>query len=130
MQDWSIAYRNTTHATIELSYTKFVSENSLATVWNENRESLLDFLDRSTLGMHLNVVDDSTGQTISGPVEVKTSNAPRTVTFRDGIVHRMTPAGSHKVTLSAKGYTPVTIDMTAGAFAGELSVVRLRRARG
>ena len=127
MQDWSIVYRDTTHATIELSYAKFVSENSLATVWNENRESLLDFLDRSTLGVHLNVVDAGTGQTLTSKVEVQTSNAPRAVKFRDGIVHRLTPAGSHKVTIKAAGYSNVTLDADATRFSGNLRTVRLER---
>jgi carboxypeptidase D len=127
MQDWSIVYRESTHATIELSYAKFVSENNLATVWNENRESLLDFLDRSTLGVHLNVVDAATGNTLSTSVEVRTSNAPRSVKFRDGLVHRLTPAGSHKVTIKAAGYTPATLDIDAARFSGSLRTVRLDR---
>lgn len=128
MQDWSIHYRDTTHATIELSYAKTVSEGSLETVWRENREAILDFLDRSTLGIHLNVVDDASGATIASKVEVVTSNAPRSVGFRSGVVHRMTPAGTWQVTIRAAGYTPVTLNVTASNFNGTLETVRLTRA--
>ncbi len=127
MQDWSIAYREATHATVELSYAKTVSESSLETVWNENREAILDFLDRSTLGIHLNVVDDATGA-ILGKTEVVTSNSPRSVGFRSGVVHRLTPAGTWQVTIRAAGYTPVNLDVTASRFSGNLQTVRLIRA--
>lgn len=126
MQDWSIAYREATHATVELSYAKTVSEGSLETVWNENREAILDFLDRSTLGIHLNVVDDATGATL-GKTEVVTSNSPRSVGFRSGVVHRLAPAGTWKVTVRAAGYTPVNLDVTASRFSGNLQTVRLTR---
>ncbi len=128
MQDWSIHYRDTTHATIELSYAKTVSEGNLETVWRENREAILDFLDRSTLGIHLNVVDDASGATLASRVEVTTSNAPRAVGFRSGLVHRMTPAGTWQVTVRAAGYVPVTMDVTASNFNGALQTVRLARA--
>jgi len=126
MQDWSIAYREATHATVELSYAKTVSEGSLETVWNENREAILDFLDRSTLGIHLNAVDDATGAPL-GKTEVVTSNSPRSVGFRSGVVHRLTPAGTWKVTVRAAGYTPVNLDVTASRFSGNLQTVRLTR---
>lgn len=128
MQDWSIHFRDTTHATIELSYAKTVSEGSLATVWQENREAILDFLDRSTFGIHLNVVDAATGSTIASRVEVTTSNSQRVVGFRSGVVHRMTPAGTWQVTVRSAGYAPVTIDITASHFNGTLQTVRLARA--
>lgn len=137
MQDWSIAYREATHATVELSYSKTVSESSLETVWAENRESILDFLDRSTVGIHLNVVDDATGATIQGSnktgakaVEVVSSNAPRSVGFRNGVVHRLAPAGTWKVTVRASGYAPIDLDVTAARFTGVLQTVRLRRLVG
>ena len=128
MQDWSIHYRDTTHATIELSYAKTVSAGNLETVWRENREAILDFLDRSTFGVHLNVVDDASGATLASRVEVTTSNAPRATGFRSGLVHRMTPAGTWQVTVRAAGYVPVTLQVTASSFNGSLQVVRLARA--
>lgn len=128
MQDWSIGYRDTTHATVELSYAKTVSEGSLETVWRENREALLDFLDRSAMGIHLNVVDDATGATIAAKVEVSTSNAPRNLGYRSGVVHRLTPVGTWKVTVRAAGYTAVDLDLTAASFNGTFETIRLRRA--
>lgn len=126
MQDWSIYYREATHATVELSYAKTVSEGSLRTVWNENRESILNFLDRSTKGVHLRIVNDRTGELISAPVMVATSNAPRTLRFRRGIVHRMTPDGSWKVTVEAEGFAPQELTLTATHFDGNFQTVRLR----
>src|SRR5690606_15719168 len=52
MQDWSIHYRESFHATVELSRAKRPSSSSLPGIWAENQEAMLAYLENSLRGYH------------------------------------------------------------------------------
>jgi hypothetical protein len=125
MQDWSIYYRDSMHATVELSYTKYPPASYLATAWNENREAMIAHFERSIMGVHIEA-RDANGQPINN-VTVKVASSRRDVTFAESKTSRTTTIGSQTVTVSAPGYTPTTLTVDVRAFDGHYDQVVLAR---
>lgn len=120
MQDWSCYYRHAIHATVELSNTKYPSASSLVGYWNENRESMLNFLAADLMGIHLKVV---------GPTEAVTVAVAglRPLTYPATTIHRITLSGQQTVTVSSPGFKPVTITVAASPFDGSFQQVFLSK---
>lgn len=121
MQDWSIWYRQSMHATVELSYAKWPSANYLTTAWRENQEAMLAYHERALTGVHLEVVD-SQGEPLPS-FEVSVASANRTVRYTNGVAHRTTTAGPQVVTVSIEGRSVAQINTTARAFDGRFDRV-------
>jgi carboxypeptidase D len=122
MQDWSIFYRQSMHATVELSYTKWPSASYLATAWTENQESMLAYHERALTGLHLRVVDAQNKPVDQFEVEVNTAN--RSVKYNGGIAHRVTTTGNQIVTVKAGNKSKV-VNLVARAFNGDFDTIVL-----
>lgn len=124
MQDWSIWFRDTIHTTLEISGTKWPSPSSLPRFWDENRESLIKYLEGGLTGVHLQVTD-AEGKALSD-VTVETNTSPRPLKY-DGFVHRVTVPTEQVVTVKAAGFDTKTLTLPAEAFRGEYRQVSLQR---
>lgn len=116
MQDWSIWYRRSMHATVELSYVKWPQASYLATAWKENQEAMLAYHERALTGVHLEVVDSS-GKPVPS-FELSIGSSSRTVRYDNGYAHRPTLAGPQDITVSVNGRTVATLTKTARSFDG------------
>lgn len=125
MQDWAAFFRQSTHSTLEISTTKWPSASQLPRFWNDNRESLLSYLEGGVIGVHAKVLD-TTGKGIPN-VDVDISTANRTLRYETGVVHRPTVPGSQQVTFTADGYRPVTVAIESSLFDGKYQTVTLQK---
>lgn len=125
MQDWSIYYRRSMHATVELSYTKWPSASQIPVAWNENKEAMLAYLERSIVGVHVEAVDNN-GNPVDG-ITVSSSTSRRDLTFDHNYASRTTTDGAQTVTVKAPGYKPATIQLTARSFDGQFDRVVLTK---
>lgn len=125
MQDWSIWYRQSMHATIELSYIKWPSSSYLATAWAQNKDGMFGFHERALTGIHIEVVDGQGNPVPEFDVSVDTAN--RSVHYTNGFAHRVTTDGSQSVTVSVGGQTVARLATTARAFDGRFDRVVLAR---
>ena len=116
MQDWSIWYRRSMHATVELSYLKWPQASYLATAWRDNQEAMLAYHERALTGVHLEVVD-SKGRPVPS-FDLSVGSSSRTVRYDNGYAHRPTLEGPQDVTISVDGRTVATLTKTARAFDG------------
>lgn len=123
MQDWSIQYRSSFHATVELSAVKWPAESSLPRYWEENREALLAYLEDATFGVHLRVVDGQ-GRPVSQP-SVRVASLARSVTYPSHFVSRLALPGSQSVQVSAPGFATTTITATPTQLNGQYQDVVL-----
>jgi hypothetical protein len=121
MQDWSIWYRQSMHATVELSYVKWPPASYLTTAWYENQEAMLAYHERALTGVHLEVVD-SAGQLVPS-FDVSVNTARRTVRYSNGVAHRVTTPGPQVVTISIAGKAVAQIQTAARAFDGQFDRV-------
>ncbi len=116
MQDWSIFYRNSIHATVELSYTKWPSAANLPAMWNENKEGLLKYLEQALVGAHVKIVDEAR-QPVRGAT-VRVSSAARDVSYASNVIHRPAIGAAQTLRISAAGYLPKDVSFTPNAFSG------------
>jgi carboxypeptidase D len=125
MQDWAIYYRQSMHATVELSYAKWPAATQLPKSWQENEESLFRFVESSLHGIHLEVVD-ADDQPVAN-VSVNISSAQRAVKYPGHIIHRPTLPGTQRVTISAPGFNLATVELKPSVANGVLEKIRLEK---
>ncbi len=125
LQDWSIHYHQGTHATVELSFTKYPRPEALRTFFNENSQSLLQYLDSALFGIHLKI---STADQRSVPTTITFSQGEfsRTMTFTESLVHKTTLRGTYKVIIRAEGYQEEVLQLESSRFKGDFSAVILK----
>ncbi len=122
MQDWAAYFRDAVHATLEISDVKWPSANTLAKFWNDNRESLVKYLEGGMMGLHLKVYNGD-GQLVPN-VSVEVGTSTRALKYT-GAVHRITIPGEQNVTIKAPGYRTKTLTLSAEPFRGEYRSVSL-----
>jgi hypothetical protein len=120
-QDWSYIYTGSTEFTIELGFTKYPAASQLPTLWAQNRESMLQFLEAANWGLRGVVTSAATGQPLFTKVTIVSpppspmpdANHPSThPVFSDadlGDYHRQLEPGTYTVKFEAAGYQPKTI---------------------
>ncbi|MCX6126447.1 MAG: DUF2817 domain-containing protein [Proteobacteria bacterium] len=123
MQDWSIFYRQSMHATVELSYTKWPSTSQLPKAWDENKEAMLAFQERSIEGIHVEAVTTS-GEPVRG-IRIKVKTSGRDVNFTENFATRTTSSGAQEVTVEANGFRPTVVNLVARSFDGHYDQVVL-----
>jgi len=122
MQDWASFFRQSIHATLEISVNKWPGAPQLPQFWRDNQESILSYLENALVGVHLKVTD-AAGNGV--PVVVTVDSSKRSLKYSNGIVHRTTLPSKQRVTLSATGFKPVTLDWNPKKFDGNLEPVVL-----
>lgn len=110
MQDWNYRYIACNEVTIELSTVKWPAASTLPGFWDDNRESMLQYLESVHMGARGIVTDAVSGAPLSAKITVE-GNAQPVFTDPDvGNYHRMLLPGTYTLTIEAGGYSPQTID--------------------
>ncbi len=110
MQDWCYRYTGDDAVTIELSNTFQPPASQLPSLWNDNRESMLSFMESvDKLGIDGVVTDAVTGLPLSAQITVQGNNQPAFTDADVGDFHRMLLPGTYTITVSAPGYNSRTI---------------------
>jgi carboxypeptidase D len=122
MQDWSYLYTGDNETTIELNnITKYPNQSVLPTRWNENRDSMLNYMEGANWGVRGLVTDANTGAPLNAritliappPNPTPDSHHPNTHSvYTDpavGDYHRMLLAGTYTLKFEAAGYQTQTI---------------------
>jgi carboxypeptidase D len=114
LQDWSYRYMGDNAVTIELSNTFQPPAAQLPTLWDDNRESMLSFMETvNELGVRGVVTDAQTGRPLSAQVLVQGNSQPVFTDPDVGDFHRMLLPGTYTITISAQGYNSRTIPNVA-----------------
>ncbi|XP_028657559.1 carboxypeptidase Z isoform X1 [Erpetoichthys calabaricus] len=106
MSDFNYLHTNCLEITVELGCDKFPGEEELYTGWQENKESLLTFMEMVHKGIK-GIVKDEAGIGIKGARISVRGIRHDVATAEDGDYWRMLPAGVHIITASATGYSKV-----------------------
>ena len=110
MQDWNYRYTGNLHVTVELSNSFRPAAGTLPTLWNNNRDSMLNYASAVNWGIRGIVTNVNTGAPIRAKVTIVGNAAP---VFTDGDIgdyHRVLLPGTYSVTISAPGYVSRTFN--------------------
>jgi len=109
MQDWNYYWMGCNEVTIELSNTKWPSASTLPGYWDDNRESMLNYMARVHDGVRGLVTDADTKLPVAATVEVQGIDHEVYTDADVGDYHRMLLPGTYTLDFSATGYSPVTV---------------------
>lgn len=115
MQDYSYRYLGTNEVTIEVSDTKTPQHNEMAGFWDDNRESMLTFLEASLTGVRGLVTDALTGNPIAATVRVAGRDHDVYGDPDVGDYHRMLLPGLYDLGFSGEGYDDHSVSSVAVA---------------
>ena len=110
MQDWTYRYLSGNEITVELSDVKRPAAGTLPTLWDDNRESMLSYLETAHWGVRGGVADARTGEPVYARVTVQNNSHPVYSDPDVGDYHRMLLPGTYSLTFEADGYAPRTVN--------------------
>jgi hypothetical protein len=113
MQDWDYRYAGCNHVTIELSDTFRPDASLLAQLWDDNRESMLAYLESAQIGIRGIVTDAATGAPVYAQALIEGNSQPVFTDPDAGDYHRMLLPGTYTVVVSAPGYQTRRIENVA-----------------
>ncbi|MCB0348791.1 MAG: DUF2817 domain-containing protein [Bdellovibrionales bacterium] len=123
LQDWSILYADSIHATVELSYTKWPNARDLPSIYNENEEAVFRVLEKGLFGLHLEILTQSGAQATG--FEIKTSDSNRWLSDKgSNFIHRLTTDRMQEVQIKANGKI-LKINVDPSIFDGQYTQIRL-----
>ncbi|MCX6118444.1 MAG: DUF2817 domain-containing protein [Proteobacteria bacterium] len=126
MQDWSIYYRKSMHATVELSYTKWPTAAQIPVAWEENKESMLKFMEQSIQGIAVEAVSEDGSKIENFTFGIQSSS--RSLSFSGAFGFRPTLSGNHKITVSSPGFESAVVDnVPAKSFDGTFNHIVLKK---
>ncbi len=107
MADWNYRYVSCNEVTVELGgATAMLSTSQIATLWSNNSESMLSFLEAVHIGVRGVITDRGSGDPLWAEVIVE-GNAQPVFTDPDiGDYHRMLLSGTYDLVFYAPGYIP------------------------
>ncbi|MCK4659552.1 MAG: carboxypeptidase regulatory-like domain-containing protein [Phycisphaerae bacterium] len=109
MQDWHYRYMGDNEVTIEFSNNKRPPSSEIPQFWEENRESMLSYMDTCLIGIRGIVTDANSGAPLLATVTVAGRDHEIYSDPDVGDYHRMLLPGTYDLTFEVDGYEPVTI---------------------
>ena len=97
MQDYNYRYTNCFEITLELSCCKYPSNTTLKTYWDENKESLIAYMQQVHSGVKGLVTKNNV--TLGNAVVRVTKNDKTVTTTKDGEYWRLLPPGKYEMSV-------------------------------
>ncbi|MHC4803602.1 MAG: M14 family zinc carboxypeptidase, partial [Planctomycetota bacterium] len=91
MQDWNYHHMGNNEVTLELSDTHDIPASQIPIYWDDNRQSMLAYIETCLIGVRGLVTDEARGQPLAATVSV-----PRPALGRNGFGRRARPRGLHR----------------------------------
>ena len=119
MQDWNMIWQGDVDLTVELSGPKTPAASTLDGYWNDNRESMLSYMERALTGVRGRVTDATTGAPLAAMLRVNGREHPFTTDLPVGDYQRVLKAGSYQLEVSADGYQTRVVPFTVTSSRGD-----------
>lgn len=109
MQDWNYTWLGCNEVTIELSNTFRPSASTLPTLWNNNRESMLSYMEKAQIGVRGRVTDSVSGAPVFATVRIAGRDHNVFTDPDVGDYHRLILPGTYELEFTAQGYDQQTV---------------------
>ena len=116
-QDWNYGYTDCIDITCEVSSIKWPAASTLDSYWNQNRESILSYMEYAQKGLH-GTVTSSSGLALEATISVAGNARAVHTDPALGDYHRLLLGGTYSVTASAPGYISQTLPASIPANGG------------
>ena len=104
LQDWAYLAAGELHVTVELSSERYPPPSDLTALWNNNRESLLAYLETADTGIGGRVLDSDTGLPVEAWVRIGGNSHLVFTDAMTGHYLRVLFPGDYTLTVGAPGY--------------------------
>jgi len=104
MQDWNYRYLGCNEVTLELNSQFIPAESRLPDLWDDNRESMLSYLEAVNIGVRGLVRDATTNRPLFAQVHVQGNTQPVFTDPDIGDYHRMLLPGRYTLRYNSGGY--------------------------
>ncbi|UCG17248.1 MAG: carboxypeptidase regulatory-like domain-containing protein [Phycisphaerales bacterium] len=108
MHDWNYRYMGCNEVTAEIGVVKEPPASEIPQYWNENRDSMLAYMETCLIGVRGLVFDASNGLPMAATVRVVGRDHEVYTDPDIGDYHRMLMPGTYDLTFEAAGYAPIT----------------------
>lgn len=114
MQDWNYVFAGVFELTLEVSCNKYPLAKELVTYWDDNRESLLKYIEQVHRGAH-GFIKSSIGTPIANAAVTVGNVTHVNYSWKNGEYWKLLLLGRYNVTVEADGYETQTqeIDITS-----------------
>ncbi|TVQ82313.1 MAG: DUF2817 domain-containing protein [Phycisphaeraceae bacterium] len=109
MQDWNYHYNNCMEVTLELSNVKNPPASTIPGFWNDNRESMLAYLEGALMGVRGIITDAVSDAPLAAAVDVLGRDFTVKAGTDVGNYHRILLPGSYDLQFSSPGYDTLTV---------------------
>ncbi|XP_029111423.1 carboxypeptidase D isoform X3 [Scleropages formosus] len=109
MQDFNYLKGNCLEITMELSCCKYPKASKLRSEWDNNRESLLAYMEKVHIGVRGYVKDAKNGTALPDALISVEGISHNLTTGQFGDYYRLLLPGTYNITARAQGYVPVTV---------------------
>lgn len=110
MQDWFYRFESCNDITIEVSVVKTPAFKKIPDFWDENRESMMVYLESIHIGVRGIITDRATGEPLYGRVWVEGNTHPVFTDADIGDYHRMLLPDTYNLIFEAEGYARQQIE--------------------
>ncbi len=115
MQDWNYHWLGCNEVTIELNDTKWPPASQLPGLWNDNRGSMLAYMDLCLKGVRGVITDQQTGDPLAATIRVVGIDHDVYTDPDVGDYHRMIEPGSYHLRITAPGYRKKVLPVVVGS---------------
>ena len=106
MQDWNYIWENNFEITLEQYDTKWPNANLLDQLWEENRESMISYIEKVHSGINGIVLDSETSQPLNASIAINNINYTIKTDSENGDYYRLLTPGQYNITFYSIGYIP------------------------
>ncbi|MAV65195.1 MAG: hypothetical protein CBD97_03770 [Pelagibacteraceae bacterium TMED237] len=103
MQDWNYVWEKNMEITLEQCEIKWPPENQLDQLWEENKESMIKYIERIHGSSLKGVITDNMGEPIKAQINIESINYSID-SSNQGDYYRLLSPGSYSVVFSSIGY--------------------------
>lgn len=109
MQDWNYVWMGCNEVTIELSNTFEPATSNLPTLWSQNQESLLAYLEMARRGIRGRVTSSRSGAPVGAQIQVIGRDHAVYSDPEVGDFYRLLLPGEYDIRVEAPGFRPVVV---------------------
>ena len=109
MQDWNYVWKQNCEITLEQYDVKWPDEELLPQIWLDNKESMINYIEQSFIGLRGAVLDATTNDPLDAILQIESIDHEVHTDPEHGDYYRLLTSGNYTATAFAVGYNPHTI---------------------